>query len=249
MESFFETLKKAREAKQLSLADISNATQINERFLQAIERGDVSVLPQTYIRAFLREYAATVGLDPDDVLRRYEETAAGSAPAPAPSDPLPSRSEPAPPWKRQAIVLALVVAVSALVLMNTVFKSKTPPVQETPFQKVITENEQREAPPPTPAPATAPAPSPVAPADSLILRCATTDSVWVRLVTDQEAPREYLFGPDTRFSWKARDRFVLTLGNAGGIDFTLNKKPLGMLGRKGSVIRDTVLTRRTLTAR
>ncbi len=94
MESFFETLKKAREAKQLSLADISNATQINERFLQAIERGDVSVLPQTYIRAFLREYAATVGLDPDDVLRRYEETAAGSAPAPAPSDPLPPEASP-----------------------------------------------------------------------------------------------------------------------------------------------------------
>jgi cytoskeletal protein RodZ len=243
MEHFFESLKQAREAKQLSLADISNATQISERFLNAIERGDVSILPQTYIRAFLREYAVTVGLDPAEVLRGYEETPAGR-PAVQPSPPpLPQPAQPAATWKRQAILLGLVAVVSTLILLNTVFKKEAPPTQETPFQRVVTESEQRIAPP---APAAAAVPSAAAPADSLTLKGATIDSVWVRLVADEQPPREFLFGPDARFSWRARDRFVLTLGNAGGIEFTLNTKPLGAFGRRGSVIRDTVISRRLL---
>lgn len=66
-------LKRAREEKSLSLDDIQELTKIRKRYLQAIESGDYSVLPGTfYVRAFVKNYSETVGLEPDEVLRLYQ---------------------------------------------------------------------------------------------------------------------------------------------------------------------------------
>lgn len=53
MDSVLQELKLTREAKHLSLTDVSDATLINANFLDAIEQGNTTVLPQTYIRAFI----------------------------------------------------------------------------------------------------------------------------------------------------------------------------------------------------
>ena len=87
-------LKQAREAKNLSLADVSDTTFISIRFLEAIEAGKTDILPQAYVRAFIREYATVVGLDAAEVMRRYDSIGSGSAQAARPSIP-PERSAPA----------------------------------------------------------------------------------------------------------------------------------------------------------
>ena len=53
LEQFGEELAQARMAKGISLIDISAETRINLKFLEAIERGQFKILPQTYVRAFL----------------------------------------------------------------------------------------------------------------------------------------------------------------------------------------------------
>ncbi|SET39629.1 protein RodZ, contains Xre-like HTH and DUF4115 domains [Salinibacillus kushneri] len=69
-----QRLKEAREEKGLSLSNIQEMTKIQTRYLQAIEEGQLSVLPGTfYTRAFIREYANTVGLNADQLLEEYEE--------------------------------------------------------------------------------------------------------------------------------------------------------------------------------
>ncbi|SEB02175.1 protein RodZ, contains Xre-like HTH and DUF4115 domains [Thalassobacillus cyri] len=66
-------LREARESKGFSLEDIQQVTKIQKRYLQAIEKGDHSVLPGTfYARAFIREYAAAVGLSPDEIMEEYK---------------------------------------------------------------------------------------------------------------------------------------------------------------------------------
>src|SRR5512147_258076 len=72
MEELIKELKAAREAKGIPLAQIADITRIAEEYLQAIERGELDVLPQVYVRAFLREYADVVGLSPDEVMRKYD---------------------------------------------------------------------------------------------------------------------------------------------------------------------------------
>lgn len=69
-----EILKEAREAKGLSLDDIQELTKIQKRYLVAIEQDDFHVLPgRFYARAFIKEYAIAVDLDPDVVLQGFDE--------------------------------------------------------------------------------------------------------------------------------------------------------------------------------
>src|SRR5690625_890164 len=66
-------LKEAREAKNLSLESLQETTKIQKRYLVAIEQGDFHVLPgKFYARAFIKEYAIAVGLNPDELLEEYK---------------------------------------------------------------------------------------------------------------------------------------------------------------------------------
>ena len=64
-----EQLKAARLAKNLSLEDVQAATKIQARYLEAIENNNLSILPgDFYVRAFIRQYAIAVGLNPETLL-------------------------------------------------------------------------------------------------------------------------------------------------------------------------------------
>ncbi len=69
---FGAELREARENKGYTLKDIYAQTRIDEKYLEALENGEFSVLPEVYIRAFIREYSAEVDLDPEEMLRKYE---------------------------------------------------------------------------------------------------------------------------------------------------------------------------------
>lgn len=70
-----EILKDAREEKNISLDDIQAETKIQKRYLVAIEQDDFNALPgKFYARAFIKEYAQAVGLDPDEVLQGFDES-------------------------------------------------------------------------------------------------------------------------------------------------------------------------------
>lgn len=69
-----ERLKEAREDQNLSLESLQETTKIQKRYLEAIEQGNFKILPGTfYARAFIKEYAAAVGLDPNELLEEYKE--------------------------------------------------------------------------------------------------------------------------------------------------------------------------------
>jgi curved DNA-binding protein CbpA len=65
-------LRRAREARGLSLRHIANVTKIGIRFLEYIEEDRHAFLPApVYLRGFLSEYARLVGLDPRRVVQAY----------------------------------------------------------------------------------------------------------------------------------------------------------------------------------
>ncbi|MYL48627.1 helix-turn-helix domain-containing protein [Halobacillus litoralis] len=68
-----ERLREARESKGLSLESLQETTKIQKRYLQAIEKNEFQVLPgKFYTRAFIREYASAVGLDPEVVMEEHK---------------------------------------------------------------------------------------------------------------------------------------------------------------------------------
>lgn len=67
-------LKEARVAQNLSLDSLQETTKIQKRYLLAIEEGNFQILPgKFYARAFIKEYAAAVGLDPNELLEEYKD--------------------------------------------------------------------------------------------------------------------------------------------------------------------------------
>ncbi len=72
LKKFAEELKTAREEKGISIKDLHANTKIDVKFLEALENGNYSILPEVYIRAFIREFANEVDLDVEETLRKYE---------------------------------------------------------------------------------------------------------------------------------------------------------------------------------
>ena len=255
MNAFFQELKRAREEKRISLADIADRTLINIKYLEAIERGNTSMLPETYMRAFIREYAAAIGLDGAETLRRFDETRRAEEDAARPGErvppPLPAKRpafslEPASfmtPRMATIGVSVVVMAVAAIFAWNLFSPGTTAPAIEIPFQNVVKEQEEQSA-----AAHPAPPPSPRR-ADSLTLFASVSDTVWITITVDSLPPREYIFHPGAKPSWRAGDRFLVTLGNAGAVSFALDKRQLGTLGRRGNVVRSVSLTRQTTALR
>ncbi|MCG6183460.1 helix-turn-helix domain-containing protein, partial [Anoxybacillus sp. LAT_26] len=61
-------LREAREEKNMSLDELQEMTKIQKRYLIGIEEGNYAIMPGTfYVRAFIRQYAEAVGLDPDEL--------------------------------------------------------------------------------------------------------------------------------------------------------------------------------------
>ncbi|GAX91807.1 helix-turn-helix domain-containing protein [Effusibacillus lacus] len=88
-------LQKARESKQLTLDDIQERTNIRKRYLQAIEEGDLSVIPGlVYARGFIKLYAEQLGLDGQALLEEYGLLNQPNPVQPAKADTsVPSRRE------------------------------------------------------------------------------------------------------------------------------------------------------------
>lgn len=69
-----ERLKEARLQKDISLDHMQETTKIQKRYLVAIEEGKFDILPgQFYARAFIKEYANAVGIDPNELLEEFKE--------------------------------------------------------------------------------------------------------------------------------------------------------------------------------
>jgi cytoskeleton protein RodZ len=104
-----------------------------------------------------------------------------------------------------------------------------------------------EAPRPVAAPATsAPTPAATTPSPALSAKVAppaqrlvvkAVEETWIRVQSDEGRIAEELLPAGASREWAAERRFLLTIGNAGGVELTLNGRPLPPLGAKGAVIQ------------
>ncbi len=72
-----EELKEARLKNNLTLSQLASRTRIDLKFLEAMEEGNFSFLPDLYVKAFVKEYANVVGLDQEKMLKKYEAAKEG----------------------------------------------------------------------------------------------------------------------------------------------------------------------------
>lgn len=73
MREFASELRAHRESSGMSFEELFERTRINPEYLRAIESGNFDILPEVYVRLFVKKYAQEVGLDVEETLAKYEK--------------------------------------------------------------------------------------------------------------------------------------------------------------------------------
>ena len=76
MESFGEYLRKIRQERGLSIEQVAVKTRISPNYIQALEEDRLEVFPgEVFARGFVRVYGRCLGLDDQDTMARFSQTA------------------------------------------------------------------------------------------------------------------------------------------------------------------------------
>lgn len=254
LEALGAELRKAREKQKITLERIAAETRISIRHLADLEQGSYDRLPGgMYNRAFLRSYCATIGLDPNPILERYE---AALAPGDGPAKQK-FRAEASVEYGRRVsplIVWSGMLALSIVGLtssrdwiagsLSPYFSRRAPPA---PAHTGASAEPRRTRPSETnvavaaparsndpPGEASSPAPPPSQSA-SLRLDLEVVTPCWVRLQSDGNPVLLKVLEPGDRQSFEAVESFSLKLGNAGGLRARLNGRPARTFGAPGKI--------------
>ncbi len=258
LSNFAKELKKLREEKKTTIQQISSKTKIDVKFLIAIEDANFDILPELYIRAFLREYAQVLDLNAAEIVSRYERAKKGTTIEEETKGKEKAEAEIgsakktinyevkkvdranaisiksiknllAGIEKRIYYLTALTVIALAVIVYFLTDNNSQKIVVEKPYEEVLKEHTNVSN-----AIKSELAEIPMLAADSLSLNIKTKDTVWLKVTTDA-ATKEYLLPPNKSLTVKSLTNFRLVIGNAGGIDVELNNKPLQSLGKPGEV--------------
>ena len=234
MAALGDEFRAAREARHLSLSDVSEQIHIRSTYLESIECEDwAAIAAPVYVKGFIRTYARFLGLDQEEAVRRYAALVADGAPA---SGPAPRRMSSVPRESRGPSPLLWVGGILALVLVAFVGWS---------FYQYRTQGGSGYAPgrglagncagtrlvgePGRPGAAKS-APH------TLTLR-VKSDS-WMRISIDGTTAYEGLLKAGTEKTVHGSS-IALNAGNAGGVDVVANGKDMGLLGAPGDVVERT----------
>ena len=229
--SFGEQLRLAREARGVSLREISEQTRISMRYLEAIEMDEYKRLPGgIFNRSFIKAYAKYIGYDEQAALEGYARIARehGDAPDESPitaSRPLVYTDGSS---TRSPIITLLLTVIILAVLSLVVYagmhwyqrrelnRSSNPPAT-TNAPKTQPVN-------PSVAPAVAPtAAAPVAAGLTVQIK-AKGDKVWIRTRTDNEDSAQKTLEPDETKEFKPAQSLSIQYApvKASALEVTIN---------------------------
>jgi cytoskeletal protein RodZ len=246
--SFGEELRKEREMRGISLKEIADSTKISRRFLEAIERNDMRTLPApVFTRGFVREYARYLGLNAEEMVTRYGdyimalETAEATVAANTPPRTVTpandfrrntvTRPEPPPSSSGRYLPVAIVIILLlAGALATVLFRRNSREIRVSPDAVTATT---------APVPSPPPAPATVAPASALTMELSFREATWLTAHVDGKSAINGEIAAGEKRTLHANESIVFkTLGNAGGVDITLNGSKLAPLGDSGDVRHD-----------
>lgn len=243
-ETVGQLLRAAREARGVTREQAAAATRIKVIFLTAMEDDDYHLLPdEHYLVRFLGEYATFLGLDLQDVQRRFVRQIARDRGSLA---VFPVKRTVTLSLRRLLPALILLgllipaVFIGLSLLANRPERPRRPEVvEEQPRVSTPSNVEKTVGPVAKAIPAIPDRPISVeAPAVEYTLRAKTTEMTWMLVTIDDGETRDVLLRAGETWEWRAQKGFVVTIGNAGGVELTLNGRPLPSLGEAGQVIRD-----------
>lgn len=256
MGAFGDSLRRERELRGVTLAEISESTKISKRWLQALEDEEFELLPGgVFNRGFVRAYAHFLGINEEQAVADYV-VASNEQQPPEDRFPLEIHEKPdSPKMKPRRSLVPLLLAVLALVLLVSGWTFWMKHKITAQSASVAHANSQSVDSQPSPAAPQAVQPA-VAPVDSSSQQSAAggektqpsqdlsgsfsvvikaTKSSWISIAADGKTIWEGTLDADDEREVTANKQLVLKTGNAAGTEVSYNGKTLGALGKDNEV--------------
>jgi cytoskeleton protein RodZ len=258
-------LRRCREFHGISLEEASETTKIGITHLKALEDDRIREFAnQAYLKGFLRIYSTYLGLNSDDIARMYDKLFGVRSEKPDPARTAATNSRRSPrrliPLKK---LLFPVFLLAVILVTATFFKRPPPPLVRQPQPAAVAappqnniavqtvqssvrnkSTEQDTAAPkaerhPVEPPEAEKASSSERQSDAtkgFILKIKVTQNGTLTATVDGSGPQKYELNIGDAIEWKAENKVILELSNAGGVDVELNGKPYKSLGLAGKPV-------------
>ena len=235
-----ELLKKAREAKKLTHLELQKILKMDPAYLKALEEENVAPFEKhVYMRFFLKTYAKHLKVDVKEVLALYDfspevqESDKNTKEKPRHKmfigdfvkEPGTSELETAKgidltimTQKNMMIIGGAVAGLILVIILIMIFAGKGKPGQNANNNVYV---------------ATVNAPT------SLKISVRAKEDVWMKARVEG-GEEDFMLKRGEEKKWKDTNRIVFLVGNAGGVEFTVNGDAIGVIGESGEVINGLV---------
>jgi cytoskeleton protein RodZ len=244
--SFGARLKRERELREVTLAEITSATRIGARLLEALENEEWEKLPGgVFNRGFVRSVARYLGLDEEALLGEYD--LAHSAQVPPAAERHENRIPAAPRWFPLVVLLGVLVVLAGLITGGIYAwrrysaRRATKQSIESP-QEAVPVNGNAAPAPASPANSaaaeSAERPAAVATLPSLDLFVLLSATTHLRILADGQVLLDEKLPSGANRHFPAKETFEVTAANSSAVLLELNGQtmpPLGAPGASGTI--------------
>ncbi|MDR1474782.1 MAG: DUF4115 domain-containing protein [Endomicrobium sp.] len=255
MKEVGKALKEKREQMNLSISDVHNVTRIQEKYLAAIEMGNLDLFKaEVYYKSFLRSYSKYLGFDPEEFIdlfntQKHAIEQASKLDEMSSSDESLVNQHKTSFYKKIILIVSFViiflVLLAAFVYLYINISKIVQPVGSDSFKQVENEKsvsrqdntvilEQKE---------------------TLIeenvakpeiqtkqnLKIEAKENVWIRLDIDGIMVYEGTLSKGSRKTWEADKSFMLKLGYAPGVKVFFNGEDVDVVSGAVQDINTVVL--------
>ncbi len=263
MEEIGRTLRETRERLGLTLEEAERTIRIRASRLETLERGEFDSLPsQVQARGFLHNYAEFLGLDPEELLRRYDESrqpkrrrslvARGSSQTAVKKNA--ARRIRMPSWFSPDILVVAIIVLGVIVVLiwggrklyatigsgegaaavaSSADAISLPTATNTPSPAVSALADLTQL---TTEEPTATSTLILNVLDQVNLQVIAERESWVQVLVDGEETFKGRMGAGERYDYLGEERVEVFTGNGGGIHVIFNGQDQGLMGDVGQVV-------------
>jgi cytoskeleton protein RodZ len=253
--NFGERLKRERELREVTPEEITQATRIGSRFLEALENEEWDKLPGgVFNRGFVRSIAHYLGLGEEAFLAEYDLAYGAHADqlAQKHAQKLEDRIPPTPLWIPFALALGALLLVAAIIVggiygwRRFVGRAAQKPAAGLAVPATHSSLDANGSPLPPSTPASLPSVSRTSATESPLQLSASASAITrVRVQADGAVVMDDVIRPGENRHFFARSEFVVSAGDSSAVLLELNGEampPVGTPGTSGTI----TLTRKNL---
>jgi cytoskeleton protein RodZ len=256
--SFGEQLRVAREARGITLREISEQTRISTRYLEAIESDDYKRLPGgIFNKSFIKAYAKYIGFDEKEALEAYARTAReqGTSPDDVVSTPYQPRVYTDGSSRSPLITLILTILILAILSLGVyaamhwyqrregVATSDQGDVAQQPAQTGQAAPSTNASTAPTTNAASATAPT--AATSFTVQIKAKGESVWTRSKVDDGVASELMLQADETREFKPAQKLsvLFSRSKVNALEVSINNRPARVTPEQRGNLVEIVVTK------